>query len=451
MAGIGDFGPLTAAIPATRVELSVACRKTYDKAQAASDRAKVKEIKQTSKSSSSSSSRSCTDDGVFSRLAASLECIPEEKADRRLQPSPQRAHGHALDRCHKGIISPVQASKSSRLAPLQCVHVAEGHSKAVLCVDCTDDLLFTGSKDRTCKVWNLVTGQEIMALGGHPNNVVSVRYSSSLVFSVSTSYIKVWDIRDSAKCIRTLTSRRAPGEPLGSPRAGEVLAGIGDFGPLHAAIPATRVELSVACRLTLRSVTTATASGRPDGRPERRGPLGVTASGSLNEFVEDRSHMEGPLWLVMAGGSSRGPRSSARLAASAQHQDRRAACVPLASPSEEEEDDGGDGRGMQISWHPPVLLLLLLLLPRERENYGNYTCWTETPSPSQTQYGRTEVIDNTLNPDFVHKFIVDYFFEERQNLRFDLSWSPWECRLRRHMTAGMSAPGDAGDAEMIFK
>lgn len=61
--------------------------------------------------------------------------------------------------------------------------------------------------DRTCKVWNLVTGQEIMSLSGHPNNVVSVKYCNytSLVFTVSTSYIKVWDIRDSAKCIRTLT------------------------------------------------------------------------------------------------------------------------------------------------------------------------------------------------------------------------------------------------------
>uniref|UniRef100_A0A672L1Y2 Copine 8 n=1 Tax=Sinocyclocheilus grahami TaxID=75366 RepID=A0A672L1Y2_SINGR len=36
------------------------------------------------------------------------------------------------------------------------------------------------------------------------------------------------------------------------------------------------------------------------------------------------------------------------------------------------------------------------------------------------QFGRTEVIDNTLNPDFVRKFILDYFFEERQNLKFDL-------------------------------
>ncbi|XP_051547985.1 kinesin-like protein KIF21A isoform X2 [Myxocyprinus asiaticus] len=106
----------------------------------------------------------------------------------------------------QGVINPVPVWKSSRGSSLQCVHIAEGHSKAVLCVDSTDDLLFTGSKDRTCKVWNLVTGQEIMSLGGHPNNVVSVRYSSSVVFTVSTSYIKVWDIRDSAKCIRTLTS-----------------------------------------------------------------------------------------------------------------------------------------------------------------------------------------------------------------------------------------------------
>lgn len=36
------------------------------------------------------------------------------------------------------------------------------------------------------------------------------------------------------------------------------------------------------------------------------------------------------------------------------------------------------------------------------------------------QFGRIEVIDNTFNFDFVRKFIVDYFFEEKQNFRFDL-------------------------------
>uniref|UniRef100_A0A671QXV1 Kinesin-like protein KIF21A n=1 Tax=Sinocyclocheilus anshuiensis TaxID=1608454 RepID=A0A671QXV1_9TELE len=106
----------------------------------------------------------------------------------------------------RGVTSPAQAAHSSRAVRLQCVHVAKGHTKPLLCVDSTDDLLFTGSKDRTCKVWNLVTGQEIMSLGDHPSSVVSVRYCSSLVFTVSTAYVKVWDIRDSAKCIRTLTS-----------------------------------------------------------------------------------------------------------------------------------------------------------------------------------------------------------------------------------------------------
>ncbi|XP_036956590.1 kinesin-like protein KIF21B isoform X3 [Acanthopagrus latus] len=131
--------------------------------------------------------RTRNDRNVFSRLTSN------------------QTQGSALD---KGVINPIGGVKGGRTAPLQCVSVAEGHSKPVLCVDATDELLFTGSKDRTCKMWNLVTGQEIVTLKGHPNNVVSVKYcpSSCLVFSVSTSYIKVWDIRDSAKCVRTLTS-----------------------------------------------------------------------------------------------------------------------------------------------------------------------------------------------------------------------------------------------------
>nr|XP_019942238.1 PREDICTED: kinesin-like protein KIF21B isoform X2 [Paralichthys olivaceus] len=131
--------------------------------------------------------RTRNDRNVFSRLTSN------------------QTQGSALD---KGVINPIGGVKGGRTAPLQCVSVAEGHSKPVLCVDATDELLFTGSKDRTCKMWNLVTGQEIATLKGHPNNVVSVKYcpSSGLVFSVSTSYIKVWDIRDSAKCVRTLTS-----------------------------------------------------------------------------------------------------------------------------------------------------------------------------------------------------------------------------------------------------
>ncbi|XP_017171938.1 kinesin-like protein KIF21A isoform X12 [Mus musculus] len=167
-------------------------RKAYEKA----DKPKAKEHKHSDSGASETSlsppssppSRPRNELNVFNRLT-----VPQGT------PSVQQ---------DKGIINPFPACKGVRASPLQCVHIAEGHTKAVLCVDSTDDLLFTGSKDRTCKVWNLVTGQEIMSLGVHPNNVVSVKYCNytSLVFTVSTSYIKVWDIRESAKCIRTLTS-----------------------------------------------------------------------------------------------------------------------------------------------------------------------------------------------------------------------------------------------------
>ncbi|XP_077628113.1 kinesin-like protein KIF21B [Crocuta crocuta] len=149
---------------------------------------------------SSPPTRPRNDRNVFSRLTSN------------------QSQGSALDKSDdsdsslsevlRGIITPVGGAKGGRTAPLQCVSMAEGHTKPILCLDATDELLFTGSKDRSCKMWNLVTGQEIAALKGHPNNVVSIKYCShsGLVFSVSTSYIKVWDIRDSAKCIRTLTS-----------------------------------------------------------------------------------------------------------------------------------------------------------------------------------------------------------------------------------------------------
>ncbi|XP_051045636.1 kinesin-like protein KIF21A isoform X7 [Phodopus roborovskii] len=155
---------------------------------------------------SSPPSRPRNELNVFNRLTVSQGnmSVQQDKSDES-DSSLSEVHSRSSRR---GIINPFPASKGIRTSSLQCVHIAEGHTKAVLCVDSTDDLLFTGSKDRTCKVWNLVTGQEIMSLGVHPNNVVSVKYCNytSLVFTVSTSYIKVWDIRESAKCIRTLTS-----------------------------------------------------------------------------------------------------------------------------------------------------------------------------------------------------------------------------------------------------
>ncbi|XP_049327736.1 kinesin-like protein KIF21B isoform X2 [Astyanax mexicanus] len=171
--------------------------------------------------------RTRNDRNVFSRLTSN------------------QSQGSALDKSDdsdsslsevlRGVISPISGLKGGRTAPLQCVAMAEGHSKPVLCLDATDELLFTGSKDRTCKMWNLVTGQEIVTLRGHPNNVVSVKYcvNSGLVFTVSTSYIKVWDIRDSAKCVRTFTS------------SGQVVSGDACAGTTTRTITTTQGEYQI--------------------------------------------------------------------------------------------------------------------------------------------------------------------------------------------------------------
>lgn len=109
----------------------------------------------------------------------------------------------------KGNINPFQGRIAHR-SPLFCTSVAEGHTKAVLSVFATNDLLFTGSKDRTAKVWDLSRKEEIQSLSGHSGNVNVVKYSpqTRLAFSVSSAFIKVWDLRMNSNnnCIKTLSS-----------------------------------------------------------------------------------------------------------------------------------------------------------------------------------------------------------------------------------------------------
>jgi WD40 repeat protein len=95
-----------------------------------------------------------------------------------------------------------------RSYPVTLTHVAEGHSKAILSIDSNDFKLYTGSKDRTAKIWDIITGQEIAALNDHNNNVIKIRYcrNTQLCFTATSSYVKVWDLRESStKCIKNLS------------------------------------------------------------------------------------------------------------------------------------------------------------------------------------------------------------------------------------------------------
>lgn len=109
-----------------------------------------------------------------------------------------------------------------RTSPITLTHVAEGHSKAILSVDSYDYKLFTGSKDRTAKVWDLITGQELASLTGHINNVIKIKYceNTRTCFTLSAFYVKVWDLRESnTKSIKTLSSSGATCE-------GDITAGL---------------------------------------------------------------------------------------------------------------------------------------------------------------------------------------------------------------------------------
>ena len=135
-------------------------------------------------------SRDETGKNVFHRLVAGTNIGESSKPDH-------------------GVIHPYQGRIAPK-SPLICTNVAEGHSKAVLSVFATDDLLFSASKDRTVKVWDLCRKEEIHSLGGHPNNVVVVKYSEQmrLAFTASSAFVKVWDLRiaGASSCIKTLSS-----------------------------------------------------------------------------------------------------------------------------------------------------------------------------------------------------------------------------------------------------
>lgn len=133
-----------------------------------------------------------TSDDVFARLTSSLAQESDPDIGRMLPLRPP----------------------AGKPASLVCTYAATGHNSAVLSLDVTEDLMFTGSKDRTVKVWDLNTGEETLSCAGHKRDVVAVRYchKTQRIFGASQNVIKVWDIRD-GKCIKSLTP---PGSSLGT-------------------------------------------------------------------------------------------------------------------------------------------------------------------------------------------------------------------------------------------
>ncbi|XP_065653153.1 kinesin-like protein KIF21A isoform X1 [Hydra vulgaris] len=100
-------------------------------------------------------------------------------------------------------------SKVSQGKPevLVCMYTATGHNNAVLSLDVQDNLMVSGSKDRTAKVWDLTQNEEILSLNQHKRDVGVVKFSPlrNVIFTVYQSTIKLWDLRKGS-VIKTLGS-----------------------------------------------------------------------------------------------------------------------------------------------------------------------------------------------------------------------------------------------------
>ena len=76
-------------------------------------------------------------------------------------------------------------------------------------------LALSGSADRTVKVWDLTSGQELRTLAGHADGVNSVAVSADGRLALSGSddrTVKVWDL-ETGNCLATLPLERPSMEP----------------------------------------------------------------------------------------------------------------------------------------------------------------------------------------------------------------------------------------------
>ena len=86
------------------------------------------------------------------------------------------------------------------------LRILSGHTDGVMCVQfCdTNNLMMTGSYDKTVCIWNLETGELIRQLTGHTRCVRALQFDEAkLVTGSMDQTLKIWNWQ-SGKCIRTL-------------------------------------------------------------------------------------------------------------------------------------------------------------------------------------------------------------------------------------------------------
>ncbi|PWA27224.1 hypothetical protein CCH79_00013900 [Gambusia affinis] len=88
--------------------------------------------------------------------------------------------------------------------PLQCLRTLVGHTGGVWSSQMRDNIIISGSTDRTLKVWNAETGECIHTLYGHTSTVRCMHLHEKRVVSGSRdATLRVWDI-ETGQCLHVL-------------------------------------------------------------------------------------------------------------------------------------------------------------------------------------------------------------------------------------------------------
>ncbi|KAK0555187.1 hypothetical protein OC845_000323 [Tilletia horrida] len=76
------------------------------------------------------------------------------------------------------------------------LHVLRGHTRVVRCLQFDDCKLITGSMDRTLKIWNWRTGELMRTLEGHTEGILCLNFNEEILASGSLdNSIKIWNFR----------------------------------------------------------------------------------------------------------------------------------------------------------------------------------------------------------------------------------------------------------------